>query len=52
MIFYGKSGVYNLTDGYNPTVSELSYMISKQLNKKPPIKLPYFQLNYFHLWVM
>ncbi|WP_316819834.1 NAD-dependent epimerase/dehydratase family protein [Pedobacter gandavensis] len=33
-------GIYNLTDGNNPTFSELSVVISKQLNKSKPISLP------------
>ena len=33
-------GVYNLTDGYHPSFKELSAVIAKQLNKKPPLNLP------------
>jgi nucleoside-diphosphate-sugar epimerase len=33
-------GVYNLTDGYHPSFSELSYHISKQLGKKKPLNMP------------
>ncbi|MDB5013582.1 MAG: UDP-galactose-4-epimerase, partial [Daejeonella sp.] len=34
-------GIYNLTDRYHPSFKELSIVISSQLNKKPPISLPY-----------
>lgn len=37
-----KGGVYNLTDGYNPTVRELEIAISRKLNKRPPFSLPYW----------
>ncbi len=33
-------GIYNLTDGYHPSFSELSMLISKQLQKKNPINIP------------
>lgn len=33
-------GIYNLTDGYHPSFSELSISISKQLNKKVPGSIP------------
>jgi nucleoside-diphosphate-sugar epimerase len=33
-------GIYNLTDGYHPTISEISHLISKELKKKPPYNLP------------
>ncbi len=35
-------GIYNLTDGYHPSFKELSMLIAKQLNKKPPLNLPSF----------
>jgi nucleoside-diphosphate-sugar epimerase len=35
-------GVYNLTDGYHPTLVDFSNLISKQLNKGKVITLPYF----------
>lgn len=35
-------GIYNLTDGYHPTISELSKIISDQLGKKKPKSIPYF----------
>ena len=35
-------GVYNLTDGYHPTLVDLSNLISQQLNKDKVITLPYF----------
>lgn len=34
-------GIYNLTDGYNPTLEELSESIAKYLGKKRILKLPY-----------
>ena len=34
-------GIYNLTDGYHPTLSELSVQISKQLGKENPKSLNY-----------
>lgn len=33
-------GIYNLTDGYHPTFSELSSMISKKLGKSEPLEMP------------
>jgi nucleoside-diphosphate-sugar epimerase len=42
---YDIGGVYNLTDGYHPSFKELSILISKQLNKKPPISLPYLVIK-------
>lgn len=36
-------GIYNLTDGYHPTFSELEAVISKKLRKKSPKKI--------HIWV-
>ncbi len=44
-IFYGKRGIFNLTDGHNPTVEELSFVISKQCKTSKPFKLPYFILK-------
>ncbi|QKJ29412.1 NAD-dependent epimerase/dehydratase family protein [Mucilaginibacter mali] len=35
-------GIYNLTDGYNPSFYELSTFIAKQLHKKQPFNMPYF----------
>lgn len=35
-------GIYNLTDGYHPTFSELSLKISKQLNKSEPLQMPWW----------
>ncbi len=35
-------GIYNLTDGYHPSVSELSHHIAKLLKKKKPLNLPYW----------
>jgi nucleoside-diphosphate-sugar epimerase len=39
------SGIYNLTDGYNPSFSELSSYISNELNLKKPMSLPMWLLN-------
>lgn len=36
----GPSGVYNLTDGYHPSFSELENMIAQFYNKKQPMSLP------------
>ncbi len=35
-------GIYNLTDGYHPSLKELSLLISNELNKKIPLTLPHF----------
>jgi nucleoside-diphosphate-sugar epimerase len=37
---FDKSGIYNLTDGRNPTIAELSKSISKHLNRKRIISIP------------
>lgn len=34
-------GIYNLTDGYNPSLKELELVISSSLQKKPPFSIPY-----------
>lgn len=36
----GRSGIYNLTDGYHPTFREIETVIAGQLNKKMPKNLP------------
>lgn len=38
-------GVYNLTDGLDPSFKELSEIISNQLRKSKPINLPYWIAN-------
>lgn len=38
----GKTGIYNLTDGYDPSFGELEELISRQMNKRKPLSLPYF----------
>lgn len=38
----GKNGIYNLTDGYDPSFGELEELISSQMNKRKPLSLPYF----------
>lgn len=35
-------GIYNLTDGIHPDFSQLSSLISTQLNKRPPLNILYF----------
>jgi nucleoside-diphosphate-sugar epimerase len=40
-------GVYNLTDRHHPTIGELSSFISKQLNKRMVLTLPYFIVKIF-----
>lgn len=37
-----KGGIYNVCDSYNPSFGELEISISKQLNKKHPINIPYW----------
>lgn len=36
----GRTGVYNLTDGYHPSVYELENTIASQLNRRPPRSIP------------
>jgi nucleoside-diphosphate-sugar epimerase len=38
----GIGGVYNLTDGVNPSMAEFANVISAQLNKRPPVSLPFW----------
>lgn len=38
-------GIYNLTDGYHPTFSELSILISNQLGKRKPMNMPLWVAN-------
>ncbi len=38
----GRSGIYNLTDGYDPSFGELEDLISCQMNKRKPLSMPYF----------
>ncbi len=42
-------GIFNLTDGYHPTIFELSNSLSMQLKKKPSINLPYWLAKLFAL---
>ncbi|MHA8087436.1 NAD-dependent epimerase/dehydratase family protein [Aquirufa sp. Wall-65K1] len=37
----GEAGIFNLTDGHNPSFNELSQLISKQLNRKV-YRMPYW----------
>lgn len=38
-------GIYNLTDGYHPSFSELAKLIAMQLGKKRPMSIPYWMAN-------
>lgn len=38
-------GVYNLTDGYHPSIGELSEMIARQLRKSRPLSIPFILAN-------
>jgi nucleoside-diphosphate-sugar epimerase len=40
-------GIYNLTDGYHPTVTEISNHISHELGKSKPIRVPMLIAKYF-----
>ena len=37
-----KGGIYNLSDGYNPSFEELGILIANQLGKKKPLSIPYW----------
>lgn len=37
-----KGGIYNVCDDVHPSYKELSDVIAKQLNKRPPISIPYW----------
>ena len=39
-------GIYNLTDGYNPTVNEFSNQIALYFKKRKPVLLPLFLLKF------
>ena len=41
-----KSGIFNFCDDYNPSFRELEELISKQLNKPLPIKIPIWAAKY------
>ena len=41
----GVSGIYNLTDGYHPSFSELENKIAKFYNKRNPISFPFFAIK-------
>jgi nucleoside-diphosphate-sugar epimerase len=43
------NGVFNLTDGYNPSIIELTNFISKQLDVKKPLVLPLFIFKFLAL---
>ncbi len=40
-------GVYNLTDGYNPSMAELEHSLAEILKKKKPVRLPDGLLKFF-----
>ncbi len=40
-----RGGVYNICDDSYPSFHELELLISRQLNKKPPINIPYWVAN-------
>jgi len=40
-----KGGIYNLTDGYHPSFTELSEVIALQLNKPNPFNIPLWFAN-------
>ncbi len=42
----GKSGIYNLTDGYHPNFKEISLVISNKYKSKTPISIPLFLANF------
>lgn len=44
---FAIGGTYNLTDGYHPSFRELSLVISKQVNKREPLSLPYGMVKVF-----
>ncbi|NDV81528.1 NAD(P)-dependent oxidoreductase [Bacteroides sp. 51] len=37
-----KGGIYNVCDSYHPSFGELEMIISKQLNRKKPVSIPYW----------
>ena len=41
----GPSGIYNLTDGYNPSFKELENKIAKFYNKRNPISFSFFTVK-------
>ena len=41
----GPSGIYNLTDGYNPSFNELENKIAKFYNKRNPTSFPFFAIK-------
>ncbi len=44
-----KGGTYNVCDSYNPSFGELEEVISKQLDKKRPVSVPYWVAKCFAL---
>ena len=38
-------GVYNLTDGYNPSFEELSLIIAEKIGSKKPLNIPFWLAN-------
>jgi nucleoside-diphosphate-sugar epimerase len=45
LLSYKTGGIYNLTDGYNPTFYELSKHIAKQFEKNYIFSIPLFLIN-------
>lgn len=46
----GKTGIYNLTDGYHPSFKELSALISKEVNKHQPLDMPFVVAKFLGLF--
>ena len=46
---FEKSGIYNLTDDYDPTFHELEAVITKQLGKKNVLNFPSWGIKYLGL---
>ena len=40
-----EGGIFNLTDGYHPSFGELELNIANALNKRKPLKIPYWFAN-------
>lgn len=38
-------GIYNVCDSHNPSFGELEHLIATQLNKRPPVSIPYWFAN-------
>ena len=42
----GKPGIYNLSDGYDPSFSELEQLIAEQYGKRKPLTIPYWAARF------